>query len=95
MIELIIQNKAEHKGDNRILEVGSWSRIRTASLGEKLITVEVINEENEEFLIGVYPDRVEGLVMKHISDQIQKQILAGVKAKDLFIIAPEESELEE
>ncbi len=92
---MIIQNKAEHKGDNLILNMDSWSRIRTASLGEKLIIVEVINEENEEFLIGIYPERVEGLVMKHISDQIQKQILAGVEKDDLFIIAPEESELEE
>lgn len=92
---MLIQNKAEYKGDNRILDVGSWSRIRTASLGEKLIAVEVINEENEEFLIGIYPERVEGLVMKHISDQIQKQILAGVKKDNLFIVAPDESELEE
>lgn len=92
---MLFQNKAEYEGDNRILEVGSWSRIRTASLGEKLIAVEVINEENEKFLIGIYPERVEGLVMEHISDQILKQILAGVKKNDLFIIAPEESELEE
>lgn len=92
---MIIQNKAEHKGDNRILNMDSWSHIQTISLGEKLIAVEVINEENEEFLIGIYPERVEGLVMKHISDQIQKQILAGVEKDDLFIIAPEESELEE
>lgn len=92
---MLIQNKAEYKGDNRILNVGSWSRIQTASLGEKLIIVEVINEENEEFLIGIYPERVEGLVMKHMSDQILKQILAGVKKDNLFIVAPDESELEE
>lgn len=92
---MLIQNKAEYKGDNRILNVDSWSRIRTDSLGERMITVEVINDENEEFLIGIYPERVEGLVMKHISDQILKQILAGVKKDNLFIVAPDESELEE
>ena len=92
---MLIQNKAEYKGDNRILNVDSWSRIRTVSLGERMITVEVINDENEEFLIGIYPERVEGLVMKHISDQILKQILAGVKKDNLFIVAPDESELEE
>ena len=92
---MLIQSKAEHKGDNRILNLDSLSRIQTASLGEHLITVEAISEENGEVLIGVYPERVEGLVIKHISDQIKEQILAGVSLDDLFIIAPEESELVE
>lgn len=92
---MIIQNKAEHKGDNLILNMDSWSHIQTVSVGEYLIALEVLDMENEKFLIGIYPERVEGLVMKHISDQIQKQILAGVEKDDLFIIAPEESELVE
>lgn len=92
---MLIQSKAEHKGDNRILNLDSLSRIQTASLGEHLITVEAISEENEEVLIGIYPERVEGLVMANIAKQIKEQILAGVEKDNLFIIAPEESELVE
>lgn len=93
--EMLIQSKAEHKGDSRILNLDSLSRIQTASLGEHLITVDAISEENGEVLIGIYPERVEGLVMANIAEQIKEQILAGVSQDDLFIVAPEESELVE
>lgn len=33
--------------------------------------------------------------MANIEEQIKKQILAGVKTKDLFIVAPEEADLRE
>lgn len=93
---MIVQNKAEFTGGNRITFLRSWNRIKTAIADEEQITLEVVNyEENVTALLGVYPKKYEGLVMANIEEQIRKQILAGVKTEDLFIVAPYESELEE
>ena len=93
---MIVQNKAEFTGGNRITFLGSWYRIKTAVVDEDRITLEVVNYEgNSITLLGLYPKKYEGLVMANIEEQIKKQILAGVKTEDLFIAAPYESELAE
>lgn len=93
---MIVQNKAEFTGGNRITFLRSWNRIRTAIVGEEQISLEVVTHEgNGITLLGVYPKKYEGLVMANIEEQIKKQILAGVKTEDLFIVAPYVSDLVE
>lgn len=93
---MIVQNKAEFTGGNRITFLKSWNRIRTVVVDEKQISLEVVTHEgNGITLLGVYPKKYKGLVMANIEEQIKKQILAGVKTEDLFIVAPYVSELEE
>lgn len=93
---MIVQNKAEFTGGSRITFLRSWHKIKTAVADEEIITLEVVNYEgNCITLLGAYPKKYEGLVMANIEEQIKKQILAGVKIEDLFIVAPYESELVE
>lgn len=93
---MIVQNKAEFTGGNRITFLRSWYKIETAVADEERITLEVVNYEgNGITLLGVYPKKYEGLVMANIEEQIKKQILAGVKTEDLFIVAPYVSDLVE
>lgn len=93
---MIVQNKAEFTGGNRITFLRSWGRIKTDIADEERITLEVVNYEGDGItLLGVYPKKYEGLVMANIEEQIKKQILAGVKTEDLFIVAPYVSDLVE
>lgn len=93
---MIVQNKAEFTGGNRITFLRSWGRIKTDIADEERITLEVVNYEGDGVtLLGVYPKKYEGLVMANIEEQIKKQILAGVKTEDLFIVAPYVSDLVE
>lgn len=93
---MIVQNKAEYTGGSRITIIGLWHRIKIAIVNEERIALEVIDCDGDCIaLLGLYPKEYEGLVMANIEEQIKKQILAGVKTEDLFIVAPYESELEE
>lgn len=93
---MIVQNKAEFTGGNRITFLRSWGRIKTDIADEERITLEVVNYEGDGVtLLGVYPKKYEGLVMANIEEQIKKQILAGVKTEDLLIVAPYVSDLVE
>ena len=93
---MIVQNKAEFTGGSRITNIRLWNRIKIVIVNGERIALEVIDcDGNCIALLGVYPKEYEGLVMANIEEQIKKQILAGVKTEDLFIVAPYESELEE
>lgn len=93
---MIVQNKAEFTGGSRITFLKSWYKIKTAVVDGERLTLEVVNYEgNHITLLGVYSKKYEGLVMANIEEQIKKQILAGVKTEDLFIVAPEEADLRE
>lgn len=93
---MIVQNKAGFTGGSRITFLSSWHRIKISVANEARIILEVVDYEgNCIAYLGVYPKKYEGLVMANIEEQIKKQILAGVKTEDLFIVAPYESELEE
>lgn len=93
---MIVQNKAEFTGGNRITVLRSWYKIKTAVVDEERIALEVVNYEgNVMSLLAVYPKKYEGLVMANIEEQIKEQILAGVKTEDLFIVAPYVSDLVE
>ena len=53
---MIVQNKAEFTGGNRITFLRSWYKIETAVADEERITLEVVNYEgNGITLLGVYP----------------------------------------
>ena len=72
--EMIIQNKAEFTGGNRITFLRSWGRIKTAIVDEERITLEVVNYEgNVIALLGLYPKKYEGKVMANLEEQIKKQ----------------------
>lgn len=93
---MIIQNKPEFCYTSRISFIDGWKTISVRGMGESEIAVEVLDDCYKAIgIIGFYPVNKEGLVMANIAEQIKEQILAGVSLDDLFIIAPEESELVE
>lgn len=93
---MIVQNKAGFTGESRITFLSSWHRIKISVANEAMIILEVVDYEgNCIAYLGAYPKKYEGLVMANIEEQIKKQILARVKTKDLFIVAPEEADLRE
>ena len=93
---MIIQNKPEFCCTSRIFFLDDWKTISVRRAGESRIAVEVLDDCDDAIsIIGFYPADREGLVMANIAEQIKEQILAGVSIDDLFIIAPETSELVE
>ncbi|MDM8204292.1 hypothetical protein QUW03_07905 [Faecalicoccus acidiformans] len=93
---MIIQNKPEFCCTSRISFIDDWKTISVRGVGESAIAVEVLDDCDEAIsIIGFYPVDKEGLVMANIAEQIKEQILAGVEKDNLFIIAPEGSELVE
>lgn len=94
--KMIIQNKPEFSCTSRISFIDDWKTISVRGVGERSIAVEILDNCDAAIsIIGFYPANKEGLVMANIAEQIKEQILAGVELDNLFIIAPEESELVE